>query len=205
MAVITISRELGSEGDRIAELLCQELGYRWVDKAMLTQMAQEAGIDEEAVLALERSIPTRARLTSTDMRSLYSKQPGAWEKKTVLDDVTYHRIVREAMEKYAAEGNAIIIGRGGQMILRDHPVALHVHLFAPAELRARRLAARLGISEQEAARRIAASDEEKKLYIRFMHDNANWKDPKYYHLMINTAAVPPEVAAQIIMLAARAR
>jgi len=205
MAVITISRELGSEGDRIAEILCQELGYRWVDKAILAQMAQEAGLDEEAVLALERSIPTRARLTSTDMRSLYSKQPSAWEKKTALDDETYRRIARETMEKYAAEGDAIIIGRGGQMILRDHPAALHVHLFASAELRAHRIAHRLGISEQEAARRIAASDEEKKLYIRYMHDNANWKDSKYYHLMINTAAVPPEVAAQIIKLAAKSR
>jgi cytidylate kinase len=205
MTVITVSRELGSEGDRIAEMLVAELGYRWVDKAMLTLMAKEAGMDEEAVLALERSIPNRARLTSTDMRSLYSKQPGAWEKKGALDDQTYHRIVRETMERYAAEGDAIIIGRGGQMILRDHPAALHVHLYAPVELRARRLAARMDITPEEAARRIAASDEEKRLFIRFMHDNANWKDPKYYHLMINTGAVAPEVAAQIIMLAAKAR
>jgi cytidylate kinase len=205
MAVITISRELGSEGDRIAELLCGELGYRWVDKAIVAQMAQEAGMDEEAVLAVEHSVATRARFTSTDMRSLYSKQPGAWEKKAALDDETYRRIVRETMERYAAEGNVIIIGRGGQMVLRDHPAALHVHLYAPAELRARRIAQRLDIAEQDAARRIAASDEEKRLYIRTMHDNANWKDPKYYHLMINTGVVPPEVAAQIITLAARGR
>jgi cytidylate kinase len=205
MAVITISRELGSEGDRIAEMICAELGYRWVDKAMLAQMAQESGMDEEAILALERSIPTRARFTSTDMRSLYSKQPGAWEKKAALDDETYRRIVRETMERYATAGDAIIIGRGGQMVLRDHPAALHVHLYAPAELRAQRIAQRTGVSEQEAARRVANSDEEKRLFIRFMHDNANWKDPKYYHLMINTGAVAAEVAARIIMLAAQAR
>ena len=124
MTVITVSRELGSEGDRIAERLVAELGYRWVDKGLLTQMAQEAGMDEEAVLALERSIPNRARFTSTDMRSLYSKQPGAWEKKSVLDDETYRRIVRETMERYAAEGDVIIIGRGGQTVLRDHPAVL---------------------------------------------------------------------------------
>ena len=65
MAVITISRELGSEGDKIADLLCQELGYRRVDKAMLTQIAEEAGVDVEAVLAMERSFATRAKLVST--------------------------------------------------------------------------------------------------------------------------------------------
>ncbi len=205
MTVITVSRELGSEGDRIAEMLVAELGYRWVDKGLLAQMAQEAGMDEEAVLALERSIPSRARFTSTDMRSLYSKQPGAWEKKAALDDETYRRIVRETMEGYAVEGDVIIIGRGGQMVLRDHPRALHIHLYAPAELRAQRLAARTGITEQDAARRIATSDEEKRLFIRFMHDNANWKDPKYYHLMLNTGAIAPQIAAQMIMLAAQAR
>ena len=51
MAVITISRELGSEGDRIADLLCQELGYCRVDKDMLTHIAEEAGVDVEVVLA----------------------------------------------------------------------------------------------------------------------------------------------------------
>ena len=201
MTVITVSRELGSEGDRIAERLVAELGYRWVDKGLLTQMAQEAGMDEEAVLALERSIPNRARFTSTDMRSLYSKQPGAWEKKSVLDDETYRRIVRETMERYAAEGDVIIIGPGGQMVLRDHPAALHVHLYAPADCTRHGLATRASVSEQDAARRITTSDEEKRLFIRFMHDNANWKDPKYYHLMLNTGAIAPEVAAQMIVLA----
>jgi cytidylate kinase len=205
MAVITISRELGSEGDQVATLLAERLGYRWVDKALLTQMAHEAGMDEEAVLALERSIPNRARLTSTDMRSLYSKQPGAWEKKGALDDQTYRRVLRETMEKYATEGNAIIIGRGGQMVLRDWPTALHVHLFAPAEVRTQRIMQRFGIAEPEAARRITTSDEEKRLFIRFMHDNANWKDPKYYHLIINTGVVTPEAATEMIMLGAQER
>jgi cytidylate kinase len=201
MPVITISRELGSEGDKIADLLCQELGYRRVDKALLTQIAKEAGVDVEAVLAMERSFATRARLVSTEMTSLYSRQPGAFEKKAALDDRTYERVVREAMEEYARQGDAIIVGRGGQMVLRDWPTALHVHLYAPLKVRAQRVAQRFNISEQVAERRIAESDEEKKQYIRHMYKLADWKDLKYYHLAINTAYVSPEVAAQIITLA----
>jgi cytidylate kinase len=109
------------------------------------------------------------------------------------------------MDRYAAEGNAIIIGRGGQMVLRDYPTALHVHLFAPVEVRTRRIMQRFDIAEAEAARRIAASDEEKRLFIRFMHDNVNWKDPKYYHLIINTGAVAPQAAAEMIVLGAQGR
>ena len=203
MAVITISRELGSEGDKIADLLCQALGYRRVDKAMLTQIAQEAGVDVEAILAMERSFTTRARLVSSEMTSLYSRQPGAFEKKAALDDRTYERVVRETMEEYAKQGGAIIVGRGGQMILRDWPAALHVHLYAPLKVRVQRVAQRFAISEQAAERRIAESDEEKKQYIHHMYKLADWKDLKYYHLTINTAHVSPEVAAQIITLAVK--
>jgi cytidylate kinase len=107
------------------------------------------------------------------------------------------------MERFAAEGEAIIVGRGGQMVLRDWPTALHVRLYAPPEVRVQRLMQRLDISEPEAQRRVARSDEQKRQYIRHMHGNADWRNLKYYHLAIDTAHVPPEVAARIIMLAAR--
>jgi cytidylate kinase len=203
MTVITISRELGSEGDKIADLLCQELGYCRVDKDMLTHIAQEAGVDVEAVLAKERGFAKRARLISNQMTSLYGRQPTAFERGASLDDRTYERIVRQTMEQFAGQGNAIIVGRGGQMVLRDWPAALHVRLYAPPEVRVQRLLHRSNISEQEAGRRIAESDEQKRQYIRHMHNNANWKDQKYYHLAIDTAHIPPQVAVQLIILAAR--
>jgi cytidylate kinase len=202
MAVITISRELGSGGDEIADLLCETLGYCRMDKAMLNQMAEEAGVDVEAVLAKERSVAHKPRLVSDAMRSLYSKDPSAFEKPDTLDDQTYARIVRETMEQYAREGNTVIVGRGGQMILQDWPDALHVHLYAPVEVRARRLMERLDISEEEAKRRIERSDEQKRQYIRHVRQNASWKNLKYYHLAIDTGRVLPQVAARLITQAA---
>jgi cytidylate kinase len=201
MAVITISRELGSGGDEVADLLCQKLGYCRMDKAMLSQIAEEAGVDVEAVLAKERSVTHKARLVSDAMRSLYSKDPSAFEKQDALDDQTYMRVVRETLEQYAREGNAVIVGRGGQIILQDWPDALHVHLYAAIEVRVRRLMERLGISEAEAQRRIERSDEQKREYIRHLRQNANWKNLKYYHLAIDTGRISPQLTAQMITLA----
>lgn len=201
MAVITISRELGSEGDNIAEILCQTLGHKRVDKAILTQIAEEAGVDVEAVLAKERSVTSGPKLVSGEMTSLYRKQPTAFEKKSALDDQTYARVLREAMERFAKEGNVIIVGRGGQMILRDWPTALHIRLYAPLEVRVQRLMQRENISEPVAKRRVTRSDEQKRQAIRQMHNNAEWTNLKYYHLAIDTARIPPEVAAKIIVLA----
>jgi cytidylate kinase len=203
MAVITISRELGSEGDKIADLLCQGLGYCRVDSAMLAQIAEEAGVNVEAVLAKERAVTRRPKLVSSDMTSLYRKDPSAFGKQDAIDDQTYARVVRETMEKYAQEGNAVIIGRGGQMVLQDWPTALHVHLYAALKVRVQRLMGRMSISEVDAKRRIERSDEQKLQYIRHVRQNASWKNLKYYHMAIDTGRISPAVAAQMIISAAR--
>jgi len=205
MAVITISRELGSEGDKIGDMLCERLGYCRVDKDVLSQIAKEAGIDVKAVLEQERSVTSRPHLISDQMTSLYDRAPSAFRRKPAMDDQTYTRIVQEAMEQFARQGQALIIGRGGQMVLRDWPSAVHVHLYAPIEVRIKRLMERANLSELEAKRHIARSDEQKRLYVRNVHNNANWKDLKYYHLAINTGYVSPEVAAEIIIQAATYR
>lgn len=201
MAVITISRELGSEGDRIADLLCQELGYQRVDKTLIAQIAKESGVDVEAVLAKEQSFAKRPKLVSSEMLSLYNRQPTAFDKKATLDDQTYIQIARKTIEQYAEQGNTVIVGRGGQIILRDWQAALHVHLYAPPEIRARRLAQRLKILETDARQRIGASDEEKKRYITHLYNNADWKDLRFYHLVFNTALIAPEAVVKIIVRA----
>lgn len=205
MSVITISRELGSEGDRIADLVCEALGYERVDKEMLLHIAEEAGVDIDAVLEMEQGVTRRARLVSGEMTSLYRKQASAFERRGAIDDKTYAQVLQEAMERFAKAGNAVIVGRGGQMMLRDWPDALHVRLYAPEAVRIQRLMARESISQAIAQRRVKKSDERKRQYIRHMHNNADWRNLKYYHLAIDTSRIPPETAVQIIVLAAKAR
>jgi cytidylate kinase len=201
MAVITISREEGSNGEQITDLLCDRLGYCRVDKAMLSQIAQEAGVDVEAVLEKERSVANKPRLISDQMTSLYGRKPSAFGKSGSIDDQTYARVVRETMERFAQEGNAVIVGRGGQIVLRDWPTALHVHLYAPLPVRIERVKERYQVSELQAKRRISGSDERKRWYVRQAHRNANWKDLKHYHLAINTGAISSETAADLILQA----
>ncbi len=203
MAVITISRELGSNGDLIADMLCERLGYRRVDKAIVMQIAQEAGVDVETILQKERDVTQRARLVSGEMTSLYRKQASAFEKKAALDDQTYAQVVQETLERFAREDNVIIVGRGGQMVLSAWPKALHVRLYAPPEVRVRRLMEREQLTQAEAERRIEQSDEQKRQYIRYWHNNADWRNSKYYHLSIDTARFSAETVVQMIILAAR--
>ena len=201
MSVITISRELGSDGDKIAEMLCESLGYCKVGKEMVMQIAEEAGVDVDAIHAMEASFVTRARLVSGEMTSLYRKQATAFEKRGAVDDQTYAKVVRETLEDYARQGNALIVGRGGQMILKDFPGVLHVRLFAAEDIRAQRIAEREGVSAREALQMVQQSDEQKRQYIRHMFSNADWRNSKYYHLVIDTGHIPPDTAANIISIA----
>jgi cytidylate kinase len=203
MAVITISRELGSNARQVIDLLCERLGYCRVDKALLTHIAEEAGIDVRAVLAKERDVASKPHLISDQMTSLYGRQPTAFGREGEIDDQTYAQVVRETMERFASQGDAIIVGRGGQVILRDWPGALHVHIYAPPEVRAQRLAERHSITKLDAQRRIQRSDERKRAYIRNMHRNANWKDLKYYDLAINSEHLTPEAMADVILTMAQ--
>jgi cytidylate kinase len=186
-------------------MLCDKLGYCRVDKAMLTQIAEEAGVDVKAILEKERSVTSKPRLISNQMTSLYGRAPSAFGRKGDIDDQTYARVVRESMERFAQEGNAVIVGRGGQIVLRDWPAALHVQLYASPEVRIQRLKERANISELEAKRRVSASDERKRWYVRHAHNNANWKDLKFYHLSINTGHISAETTVEIITLVAQRR
>jgi len=205
MGVITISRELGSEGDRIADLICEELGYCRVDKDVFAHIVEETGLDRDLLAKLEAEFVKKPRFVTADMTSLYRKQPGAFQKDLVLSEEAYTSILREVMERYARAGDVVIVGRGSQMVLRDWPNALHVHLYASPAVRIRRIMERLNISESEARRKVQASDEHKRRYIRHMHANANWKRLDYYHLAIDTGRICPDVAARVIVEVARSR
>ncbi|MBN1249040.1 MAG: cytidylate kinase-like family protein, partial [Anaerolineae bacterium] len=160
--------------------------------------------DVEAVRDMEAGFSRRSRLVSGEMTSLYRKQRSAFDKEGVMDDRAFSEVLRDAVEDYARQGDAVIVGRGGQMILRDWPNVLHVRLYAAEEIRAQRLMAREGIPEAVALRRVQQSDEQKRQFIRQMFNNADWRSLKYYTLAIDTGRIPIEAAAKIIILAARA-
>ncbi len=203
MAVVTISRELGSEGTRIAEKAARLLQADCVDKEVLAEMARQAGLSVEVITQAEERLMSRPSLVSQDMRSLFAK--GQQARAGPIDEATYVQYMSEAIQALAQRDNIIFIGRGAQLILRDHPGALHVHLYAPPEVRARRLQLRRGLPNLETALRIIQqADEQRRAWFRRFFAGADWKNPRYYHLMIDTSRVPAELAAAIIVQAAQA-
>jgi cytidylate kinase len=178
MNTITISRQLGSLGDEVAQAVAERLEFRVVSRDLINQAAIRCGAPEMALALI-------------DDLGLLSIHPSARARRAFL--ATIDQVVNEINE----EGRVVIVGRAGQMILRGLPDVLHVKVIAPKEVRARRIASQLGIPLNAALAQIAASDRTRSSYLkRYYH--VRWDDPELYDLIVNTARLLPEKAADII-------
>lgn len=185
MPVITISRQLGTQGRDTARLLAENLGCRLVWRELINQAARRAGAPDMALAAI-------------DELGLLNICPSP------QDCEAYHAAVRQVLLELADEGNVVILGRAGQVILRGRPDTLHVRLIAPPEVRAERLAAAQAISQAAALEQIKASDRSRKNYLKKFYA-ADWNDLALYDLVINTAHFDPAQTAAVIQSAMLAR
>lgn len=115
----------------------------------------------------------------------------------------YLDLVTSTIMESAAQGDAIIVGRGGQMILARMPGVLHVRILSRFESRVFELIQREGIKWREAAHRVRASDEQRSSYLRRFY-NVDWSDPNLYDLVINTDRISDTAAVEMIITAAGA-
>ncbi len=115
----------------------------------------------------------------------------------------YLDLVTSVILECAAQGQAMIVGRGGQMILRGRPGVLHVQVIARFETRVYNVIQREGVKWREAAYRVRRADEQRAGYLRRFY-NVDWLDSSLYDLVINTDHIPIDGAAEIIIRAAKA-
>lgn len=181
MAVITISRQLGSLGCDIADAVIQRLGYRKAWRGLINQAARRARTPEMALEML-------------DELGLLDIKPPLSAEKDYLD------AVRELIEELARDDNVVIVGRGGQAVLQGWPNTLHVRIIAPLDVRVKRLARQQDIPEKAALAQIRTSDRRRKQFVEHAY-HINWSDPTLYDLILNTGSLEVPRAAGLICLA----
>ena len=212
MAVITISRLVGSGGDEVARRVCELLGYRYFDKALLAQVAQELGVAEtEAVDFSEDTYRMRSFVDALLRRSAPVSTATVWTSTatgeatkvaTVLDEETAARFEASAIRSLRERGQVVVVGRGGQAILRGEPNVLHVRIVAGREDRIPRLIQDEHLTRNAANAYMEQRDRASGEYLKRFH-NIDWTDPLPYHLIVNTSLFSLEKAAQLIVAALR--
>ena len=181
MAAITISRQLGSLGDEVAQAAAACLGYQVISRDLINQTAIKCGSPEIA-------------LSVIDDLSLFGFHPSQEVRQN------FFNCMQKVMTDLAERGNIIIVGRAGQVILRERTDVLHVKVIAPSEVRADRIAHQLHIPLEAAQAQVDASDRNRRSYLKRYY-RARWDDPELYDLILNTARLNAEQAATLICMA----
>ncbi len=184
MAVITISRTLGSNGAAIGKEVARRLKYRYFDREELLKLARQ-----KSYLGAELEVLDEKALSLFDV--LFRDRP-----KEFLG------FLCEAICDAAEADNVVILGRGGQAILRDLSNCFHVRIDAPLELRVKTVMERYGESEKSARKRIQEVDGERAMFVKQAF-GVDWADPLQYHLVLNTGAMDKATAVKMLLQAFR--
>jgi CMP/dCMP kinase len=212
MATITISRQYACGGEEIAARVAELLGYTIFDKTMMAEVASELGLTEQEIVDFketdQRSLGFLDRLlghklTVAEVRTWQEDVRGVrrWSVTKISDDQAI-AMVRGVIDAAYKQGHVVIVGRGGQAILRGQPGVLHVRVEAPIEHRVQRLMRRDDYTPIQAELEIEDHDRAARDYVKRYH-NLDPTDPMNYQLLINTGLLDLETAAEVIALAAQ--
>lgn len=217
MAVITVSREFGSEGLAVARRAADLLGYSCLDRGLVAEVAHLADVPEQEVERYdERGQGLIADLLARVFEGRASGYPlYAWggecaemmvapalmysglEQSRVPGREDILSLIEHVVRAAADRGDVVIVGRAAQAILAGRPDTLCVRVVAPVSFRRQRIAEREGIGLEEAMARVLRTDRDRGRYHR-QYYRMDWEDGNLYHLTVNTQRMGVELAARLI-------
>lgn len=199
--IITISREFGSGGRKVGELLSQKLGIPFYDKEIIQIAADKSGLSEE-FLANAEDHTNRSFLFSI-ATAPYSDFKYPYQYDTPVTDKAFFaqaNVIREL----AAETSCVIVGRCADYILKDEEQLLRVFISADMEERRQRIISEYGIDEKESVTKLRKADKAREKYVRH-YTGEDWGSIKNHDLVINTSFTGIDGAVEIIMAALHAK
>jgi cytidylate kinase len=193
MPLITLSASYGSGGSRIGPDVAAAVDVPFLDRAIPAAVAEHLDRSADEVLAHEES----AGGLLARIRSSLALSPE--------HDEDYFRLETErVLREQAATGNAVILGRAAAVVLRDDQRALHVRVDGPVDRRIAQAMALEDVDMREAERRLKQNDSAREGYVRHYY-NVSPRDPRLYHLVMDSTVIPLDACVELIVAAARAR
>lgn len=197
MAVITISRQYGAGGKTLGEMVSERMGYYYAVDDIIQMVAWEANVTLDWVECIEKEAGgTLLKFISGPGRKKYA-EVAAGQKPGYIDEKIYVHLLHQIISKIAEEGNAVILGRGSQYILQQHPEAFHVLLVADKVDRIQFMEAHYGLSKKEALAVVNRRDKRRvNLYKKF--GKQDYDQPHLYHLVLNMSQVSMDKAVDLV-------
>ena len=197
MAVVTISRQFGSGGRTLGKMIAEELGYTFVDNEIVQRLSKEANVSANWIRSFEKEAGSRlSRIISNMVSKRWLDRVLAGERG-YLDEEIYLDYMVLIIAQIADEGNAVILGRGSQYILDDHPEAFHILLIDELENRIKFMVEHYEMTERQAAQAVNYEDRRRASLYRRM-GKKNYNDAELYHLVLNMGRLDLQAALKIV-------
>ena len=186
--IITTSRQYGSGGREIAEILAKKMQLRCYDRQIVYLAAEKLGngdLDAESILEEAYQIPYR--------------HGGFFGGLGIGNDVIpdYNKMYKEQaalIRRLAESSGGVFLGRCADAVLADLPDCYHIYVYADDMFRQQRgKEVYDGLSLKEMDR----EDAVRRRYYNY-YTGRTWGDPLNYDLMINTSRLDLEDAADVI-------
>jgi cytidylate kinase len=185
---ITISRDPGSGGTEVARRLARDLDMDLVGSKIIQQVAARADMSEKVIASLDEK---EVRLRDSWLDSLLRTRH-MWPNEYVC-------YLMKVIGTIGKQGNAIIIGRGGQFILPPEET-FRVRLIAPQDVRIQNVM-RDSVTDFENAERYVYKTEADRNAFHHKHFGADWTNPVYYDLIVNTGSLGIEGTVAVVKAA----
>ena len=198
--IITISREFGAGGHTLGKKVAEALGIPFYDQEIIDRAVADTGFSPDFVReAGEYASTTHSFLFNLILSHSVSTVSGGELSNYDKIYIAQARIIQELAEK----SPCLIVGRCADYILRERDDCLNVFVHASDEYRKQRILEQYGeIEGKTVTERLEEKDKKRMLYYKHYTDR-DWGDVKNYHLAINTAVIPVDMAVEWIVNAVR--
>lgn len=194
--VITIGRQYGAGGRMIGKKVAELLGIPYYDKELLLLSANECGINYHDADNYDEK-PNGSFLYSIVSATASHKSNGVYDSNALTMQDKLFIAQKHVIERLAADGACVIVGRCADYILKDMPNHISVFIHAPVANRARAVAKEREISIDKAKEIIAKTDKSRSAFYKY-NTGRKWGDAQIYSLCINSSLLSADDAAKVI-------
>ncbi len=199
MPVITISRQFGAGGKTIGRRFADTLGYYYADEDIIDRAVVEVSIspDGKKILETEPSDKVKRFISKLNPFGTSLMELPLSDKERYIDRFKYFELLKLIIPKIAKDGNAVIVGRGGQYILHNFENTYHILLIAKQEDKIKFMEDNYRVSSTRAVQMIKRMNKRRANLYSFF-GKKDYDDPKLYDIILNMSLLSIDKAEKLI-------
>ena len=199
MAVIAISRQFGAGGRELGKQIAHKLEYYYADEDILEKAAVEVHVSPEweKIVEMESGGKLQRYISKLNPFGQSLMERPLTDKQRYIDGFKYVELMHSIITRIAEEGNAVIVGRGGQYILQDFEDAYHLLLIANEKDRVKFIVDKYNFSHKRAVQ-VVKTMEKRRVNLYSFFGRKDYDDLSLYNLTLNMSKLSMDQAKGLV-------